>query len=255
MISFTGSTGVGRRLLELGSQTIKRAHLELGGKSAALVLDDADLETSIRRAVDQAFINAGQVCFAWSRLVVPRSKLSASEQILEDVIGEFRVGDPLDVRTTLGPIVTRAARDRVRSYISGAVEEGARVIAGGAEAPSGISRGYFIQPTVLSNVSNRMRIAQEEVFGPVVSLIAHDGDDDAVQIANDSIFGLHGAVFSSDDEHAMRIARRMRTGQVDINGFKLGMVAPFGGYKQSGLGRELGLHGLHEYLEVKSIQR
>lgn len=255
MISFTGSTGVGRRLLELGSQTIKRAHLELGGKSAALVLEDADLESSLRSAVGQAFINSGQICFAWSRLVVPRAKVAASEQILRGILDEFQVGDPLDDATTLGPIVTSAARDRVRSYITGALGEGANLVSGGIEPPVGVDRGYFIRPTVLSGVDNRMRIAQEEVFGPVVSLIAHDGDEHAVEIANDSIFGLHGAVFSADHEHAMTVARGMRTGQVDINGFKLGIYAPFGGFKQSGLGRELGVHGIQEYLEVKAIQR
>ncbi|MBN8997072.1 MAG: aldehyde dehydrogenase family protein [Rhizobiales bacterium] len=257
MISFTGSTAVGRRLLELGSQTIKRAHLELGGKSAAIVLDDADLESSLRSALGQAFINAGQVCFAWSRLLVPRAKVAESEEILTSIAGELRVGNPLDPSTTLGPIVSEAARERVRAHIDGAVREGARLVAGGADMPETVNRGYFVRPTVLSDVKNSMRIAQEEVFGPVVSVIAHDGDDDAAAIANDSIFGLHGAVFSSDHGRAMRLARRVRTGQVDINGFKLGnqLHAPFGGFKQSGLGRELGLHGIHEYLEVKSIQQ
>ena len=256
MISFTGSTAVGRRLLELGSQTIKRAHMELGGKSAAVVLDDADLESSLRSAIGQAYINAGQVCFAWSRLVVPRQKLSACEDILAGIVDELKLGDPLDPTTTLGPVVSDAARQRIRSYIDGAVSEGARVLRGGSDAPTHLNRGYFIRPTVLSNVTNDMRIAQEEVFGPVVSVIAHDGDDDAVRIANDSIFGLHGAVFSADQERALAYARRVRTGQVDINGFKLGVnpAAPFGGFKQSGLGRELGMHGIQEYLEVKSIQ-
>ncbi|MGL3149028.1 aldehyde dehydrogenase family protein [Microbacterium sp. A82] len=254
MISFTGSTGVGRRLLQLGSETIKRAHLELGGKSAALVLDDADLATSLKQATDQAFTNAGQVCFAWSRLVVPRSRLRAAEDILQEIVGNHRVGDPLDTETTLGPIVTSAARDRVRGYIDGAVREGARLVTGGRSLPDGIDRGYFVRPTILSDVHNGMRIAQEEVFGPVIALIPHDGDADAVRIANDSIFGLHGAVFSSDAERALGVARRMRTGQVDLNGFKLGGVAPFGGFKQSGLGRELGSFGIQEYLEVKSVQ-
>ncbi len=253
MISFTGSTGVGRRLLELGSQTVKRAHLELGGKSAALVLDDADLESSLRSIVGQAFTNAGQVCFAWSRIMVPRAQLAQSEEILRAVVGEFTMGDPLDPATTLGPIVTHAARERVRSYIAGAVSDGARVVTGGIE-PTAIQRGYFVQPTVMSGVENSMRIAQEEIFGPVVSLIAHDGDAHAIQMANDSIFGLHGAVFSADHGRALTVARGLRTGQVDLNGFKMGMQAPFGGFKQSGIGRELGVHGLNEYLEVKSIQ-
>ena len=254
MISFTGSTGVGRRLLELGSQTVKRAHLELGGKSAALVLDDADLPTALKRATDQAFTNSGQVCFAWSRLVVPEQKLSEAEEILRAIVAEHTVGDPLDPATTLGPIVTAAARERVRGYIDGAVADGARVVTGGRGFPAGIDRGYFIAPPILSNVDNSSKIAQEEVFGPVIALLTHEGDDDAVRIANDSIFGLHGAVFSGDDERALAVARRMRTGQVDLNGFKLGGEAPFGGFKQSGLGRELGAYGIEEYLEVKSIQ-
>ena len=254
MISFTGSTGVGRRLLELGARTIKRAHLELGGKSAALVLDDAALEPALRAIAGQALINAGQICFAWSRIVVPEDRLGESGDILAAIVSDHRVGDPLDPETTLGPIVTDAARNRVREHIGRAVDEGARIVSGGIDPPAETDRGYFVRPTVLSNVDNRMRIAQEEVFGPVVCLIGHRGDADAVRIANDSIFGLHGAVFSADQERAMAAARGIRTGQVDINGFKLGMQAPFGGFKQSGLGRELGRHGIEEYLEVKAIQ-
>lgn len=253
MISFTGSTGVGRRLLELGSQTIKRAHLELGGKSAAIVLDDAPLESALRDIVGQAFTNAGQVCFAWSRILVPRASLSEAEELLRSLVGEYRMGNPLDPETTLGPIVTHAARERVHSFVSGAISDGARLITGGTGTGE-MQRGYFVSPTVVSGVDNSMRIAQEEIFGPVVSVIAHDSDADAVRIANDSIFGLHGAVFSADDERALGIARGMRTGQVDLNGFKMGMRAPFGGFKQSGIGRELGVYGLREYLEVKSIQ-
>ncbi|MBT0957217.1 aldehyde dehydrogenase family protein [Alphaproteobacteria bacterium KMM 3653] len=254
MISFTGSTGVGKLLLGIGAQTIKRAHMELGGKSAAIVLEDADLDSALPAAIEQAFINAGQVCFAWSRLLVPRAKLARCEEILRDVVSRYVVGDPLDPATTLGPVVTRAATDRVRKFVSQAVSQNARIVTGGIEAPKGLSRGYFLQPTVLSDVDNRMPIAQEEIFGPVVSVIAHDGEDDAVRIANDSVFGLHGAVFSGDHARALGVARRIRTGQVDLNGFKLGMTAPFGGFKQSGLGRELGKFGLEEYLEVKSIQ-
>lgn len=254
MISFTGSTGVGRRLLELGSQTIKRAHLELGGKSAALVLDDADLEDSLGKVVSQAYINAGQICFAWSRVVVPRGREKDAEEILADLMGRFRLGDPLDPATTLGPLATGVARDRVRTHVQGAVEQGAHVVAGGSAAPDGLERGYFVRPTVLGGVAPEMDIAQQEVFGPVLSLLSHDGDQDAVRIGNNSVFGLHGAVFSPDAERAMRAARGLRTGSVDINGFKLGMQAPFGGFKQSGLGRELGRYGLEEYLEVKAIQ-
>lgn len=254
MISFTGSTAVGRRLLELGASTIKRAHLELGGKSAAIVLDDADLESALTTILDQAYINAGQVCFAWSRVIVPRSRMRLCEEILADVANSRHQGDPLDPSVTIGPIVTSTARDRVTSYINGALDEGARLVAGGSDQPDGLDRGYFVQPTVLSDVDNRSRIAQEEVFGPVVAIIAHDGDDHAVALANDSIYGLHGAVFSENPDRAQGVARRVRTGVIDINGFKLGADAPFGGFKQSGLGRELGVFGLEEYLEVKAIQ-
>jgi aldehyde dehydrogenase (NAD+) len=254
MMSFPGSTRVGRRPHEIGSQTIKRAHMELGGKSAAILLDDAALEQSLRAAVGQAFINSGRVCFAWSRLLVPRARLKASEDILKGVVEEFRIGNPLDGDTTLGPIVASVARQNVRTYIADAVRDGARIVSGGVEMPAGLNRGYFVAPTILSEVDNGMRIAQEEVFGPVMSVIACDGDDNAVQIANDSIFGLHGAVFSADADRALAVARRLRTGQVDINGFKLGMYAPFGGFKQSGLGREPGRYEFQEYLEVKSIQ-
>jgi len=254
MISFTGSTGVGRRLLELGSQTVKRAHLELGGKSAALVLDDADLQDAVQRVVGQAYINAGQICFAWSRLVVPRDRVAEAEHILAAMVDRFVVGNPMDPATTLGPVVTRTAMDRVRGHIDRAVVQGAHVVAGGSAPLPGLERGYFVRPTVLGGVTPAMDVAQQEVFGPVVALMTHDGDDDAVRISNDSVFGLHGAVFSSSPERAMRVARRVRTGAVDINGFKLGMEAPFGGFKQSGLGRELGRYGLEEYLEVKAIQ-
>jgi betaine-aldehyde dehydrogenase len=256
MISFTGSTAVGRRLLELGSRSIKRAHMELGGKSAAVVLDDGDLELALRTVLGQAFINAGQICFAWSRIVVPRNKLAASEEILGALVDELQVGDPLNPSTTLGPVVTEAARERVWGYIDGAVASGARLVRGGSQPPPHLNRGFFVRPTVLSDVDNNMRVAQEEVFGPVVCVIAHDGDDDAARIANDSIFGLHGAVFSADHDRAVAYARRIRTGQIDINGFKLGdnRFAPFGGFKQSGLGREHGELGIHEYLEVKAVQ-
>lgn len=254
MISFTGSTDVGRRLLELGSQTIKRAHLELGGKSAALVLDDADLGDSLEKVVGQAFINAGQICFAWSRVVVPRDRVREAEEILAGLMERFSVGDPLDTATTLGPLTTAVARDRVRRHVDHAVEQGARVVAGGSAAPEGLDHGYFVRPTVLGGVTPEMDVAQQEVFGPVLALLTHVGDQDAVRIGNDSVFGLHGAVFSADPDRAMSAARGLRTGAVDINGFKLGTEAPFGGFKQSGLGRELGRYGLEEYLEVKAIQ-
>lgn len=253
MISFTGSTAVGKRLMVVASDHVKRVGMELGGKSACVVLDDADLETALATALEQAWMNSGQICFAWSRIVVPRERLAEAEAILSRLVEAQIVGDPREAATTIGPLASAVQRDRVQEYLRIGVEEGARVVAGGpdGELPE---VGFYVRPTVFSGVESRMRIAQEEIFGPVLVVLAHDGDDDAVRIANDTVYGLHGAVFSADHDRAMALARRLRTGVVDINGAKLNVHAPFGGYKQSGLGRELGTHGLEEYLEIKSIQ-
>jgi acyl-CoA reductase-like NAD-dependent aldehyde dehydrogenase len=254
MISFTGSTRAGKRVSELASQTVKRVALELGGKSANVILDDADLDTAVRRGVQQVLVNTGQSCNAWTRMLVPRDKQSEVERIAVEVFSETAVGDPLDAGSFVGPLVSKAQQERVQGYIRKGVEEGARLVAGGDAPPAGHERGYFVRPTLFADVTPDMTIAQEEIFGPVISIIPYDTEDEAVRIANDSVYGLAGAVWSADPERAKRVARRIRTGQVDINGGGFNMLAPFGGYKQSGNGRELGEFGFEEFLEVKSLQ-
>ncbi len=254
MVSFTGSTRAGRRVAELASQTVKRVALELGGKSPSIVLDDADLETAVKRSVQNCYLNSGQTCSAWTRLLVPRRRHDEAAAIAKQVAESFTLGDPLAADTKLGPLVSAAQRDRVRGYIRKGIEEGATLLTGGAEPPEGRERGFFVKPTVFAGVDNRMTIAQEEIFGPVLCIIPYDDEEDAVRIANDTIYGLGGGVWSADAERAKRVARRLRTGQVDINGGRYNIMAPFGGYKQSGYGREFGTHGLEEYLEIKSLQ-
>ena len=254
MVSFTGSTAAGRRVSIAASTTVKRVALELGGKSACVVLDDADLALAVRAAVASCFLNAGQTCAAQTRLLVPREHLADAENIAVVEADAYRMGDPLDDDTTLGPVASSEHRDSVRHHIDRARRNGARLICGGAAAPNDQRHGYFVRPTVFSDVDPSDALAQEEVFGPVLSIISHDGDDDAVRIANDSRYGLAGAVWSASQDRAIAIARRIRTGQVAINGGAFNPVAPFGGYKQSGLGRELGRFGLEEFLEVKSLQ-
>jgi acyl-CoA reductase-like NAD-dependent aldehyde dehydrogenase len=254
VVSLTGSTRAGRRVMELAAPTAKRVTLELGGKSASVVLDDVDPDQVIAGCVTQCFRNAGQNCSALSRLVVPRSWLPQVEAIAAAAADEFVVGDPFDPATEMGPLVSATQRERVREYIRVGIAEGARLVAGGAEPPRGLDRGYFVRPTVFTDVAPAMRIAQEEIFGPVLCVLAHDGDDDAVAIANDSRFGLAGAVWSADADRAGRVARRMRTGRVVINGGEFNAGAPFGGYRQSGVGRELGRYGLEEFLETKTLQ-
>lgn len=254
MISFTGSTRAGRRVSELAAQTVKRVALELGGKSASIVLDDANLTRAINSTVANCYFNSGQTCSAHTRLLVPQERHDEAAQIAKAAAAKFVPGDPRDERTRLGPLISAAQRERVRSYIRKGIEQGATLISGGAEAPAGLEKGYFVQPTVFANVQSRMTIAQEEIFGPVLSIIPYKDEEDAVWIANDTIYGLAGGVWSGDAERAKRVARRLRTGQVDINGGRYNPLAPFGGYKQSGHGREFGKWGLEEYLEVKSLQ-
>ena len=254
MVSFTGSTRAGRRVSELASQSVKPVALELGGKSPNVILDDAELETAVTDGVAKCFLNSGQTCSALTRMLVPRARLEEAERIAAAVADAYTVGDPFAESTRLGPLVSDVQRERVRGYIRKGVEEGARLVTGGEESPEGQERGYFVRPTVFSDVRSDMAIAQEEIFGPVLSILPYDDEEDAVRIANDSQYGLAGGVWSADEERAQRVARRIRTGQVEINGGVFNPLAPFGGYKQSGHGRELGRHALEEYLQVKSMQ-
>ncbi|GAC1582248.1 MAG: aldehyde dehydrogenase family protein [Candidatus Dormibacteria bacterium] len=254
MVSFTGSTAAGKRVSQLAAETVKRVTLELGGKSANVILDDADLEAAVKRGVQQVLVNSGQSCNAWSRMLVPRARAAEAERIARETVEATTVGDPTQEGSFLGPVVSRAQHQRVRGYIQKGIDEGARLVIGGTEAPEGLERGYFIRPTIFGGVTPEMTIAREEIFGPVVSIMPYDDEDDAVAIANDSLYGLAGAVWSADPERAKAVARRIRTGQVDINGGGFNMLAPFGGYRQSGNGRELGTYGFEEFLEVKSLQ-
>ena len=255
MVSFTGSTRAGRRVAELAAPTVKRVALELGGKSANLILDDADLEAAVRAGVQHVCLNSGQMCTAWSRMLVPESRAEEAARIARDEAARVRVGDPLDPATKMGPLVSRTQRDRVRGYIRAGLEGGAELVAGGLEPPDGLTRGFFVRPTVLAGVTAGMTVAQEEIFGPVLSILTYGDEDDGITLANDTIYGLGGAVWSGDPARAERVARRIRTGQVHINGAPFNPIAPFGGMKQSGRGRELGVWGLEEYLELKALNR
>ena len=254
MISFTGSTAAGKAVSKAGADTIKRIALELGGKSPNVILDDADLEKAVTDGVGKAFLNSGQTCSALTRMIVPRSKLAQVEDIATKAAESYTPGDPFGETTRLGPLVSHVQRERVRGYIQKGIDEGAKLLTGGVEAPEGLEQGYFVRPTVFSEVRNDMTIAQEEIFGPVLSIIPYDTEEEAVEIANDSIYGLAGGVWAGDKDKATAIARRLRTGQVEVNGGSFNPMAPFGGYKQSGHGRELGTFGLEEFLETKSMQ-
>jgi acyl-CoA reductase-like NAD-dependent aldehyde dehydrogenase len=253
-ISFTGSTTAGRKVSEAAAGTIKRVALELGGKSPNIILEDADLEPAIKDGVAKCFLNSGQTCSALTRMLVPRSRLAEAEQIAGAVAEFFKPGDPFAEGTMLGPLVSEEQRELVRGYIEKGSAEGAKLVTGGVEPPEGLEQGYFVAPTVFSEVTTGMTIAQEEIFGPVLVLMPYEDEEEAVAIANDSIYGLAGGVWSGDQEHAKSVARRIRTGQVEINGGAFNPLAPFGGYKQSGYGRELGKYGLEEFLQIKSLQ-
>ncbi|MEV1291880.1 aldehyde dehydrogenase family protein [Pseudonocardia sp. NPDC049635] len=253
MVSFTGSTAAGKRVSVVASDTVKRVALELGGKSANVVLDDADLTKAVKVGLGNAWINGGQTCTAWTRMLVPAAR---QEEILSELVAaaqRYTVGDPTDPSTRIGPMSSAAQQERVRSYVERGVADGARVVFGGPEPVEGLD-GAYVRPTIFADVDPDSVIAQEEIFGPVLSVIPYADEEEAVAIANNTVYGLAGAVFG-EQEHALAVARRLRTGQVDVNGGAFNVLAPFGGYKQSGSGRELGRFGLEEFLETKSIQR
>jgi betaine-aldehyde dehydrogenase len=255
MISFTGSTRAGKRISEIAAQSVKRVALELGGKSASVILDDADLAAAVKSTVNGCYLNSGQTCTALTRMLVPQSRYEEAAKAAVEAANTFKVGDPLAEATRLGPLSSAAQLERVRAYIKKGQQEGAELLAGGAEPPEGVpAGGYYVRPTVFGRVKNSMTIAQEEIFGPVLSIIPYQDEEDAVRIANDSPYGLAGAVWSKDESRAQRVARRIRAGQVDVNGGAFNMNAPFGGFKQSGHGREAGVYGLEEFLEYKSLQ-
>jgi aldehyde dehydrogenase (NAD+) len=254
MVSFTGSTRAGKRVAELAAGTVKRVALELGGKSANVILADADLTRAVKVGVANAFLNSGQTCTAWTRMIVPAEQYEEAVGLAAAAAEAMPLGPPDAEGTKLGPVASAAQRDRVRAYIELGVAEGARLVTGGAEAPEGLASGYYVRPTVFADVRADMAIAREEIFGPVLAILPYADEDEALELANDSIYGLAGGVWSGDRNRAIAFARRMRTGQVDVNGGRFNPVAPFGGYKQSGNGRELGRFGLEEFLETKAMQ-
>jgi aldehyde dehydrogenase (NAD+) len=255
MISFTGSTRAGKRVSAVAAETIKKVALELGGKSANVVLDDADLGKAVKIGIANTFINGGQTCTAWTRMLVPADRHDEAAELAAAAAAKYTVGDPTQESTRIGPMSSAAQRDRVLGYLRTGVEEGATVAFGGPDATGLPERGAYVAPTVFAGVRPEMTIAQEEIFGPVLSILPYRDEDEAVEIANSTIYGLAGAVFSGSDDRAIAVAKRLRTGQVDVNGGAFNPVAPFGGYKQSGNGRELGKFGLEEFTELKAIQR
>jgi aldehyde dehydrogenase (NAD+) len=258
MISFTGSTRAGKRVAEVAAGTLKRVALELGGKSANVLLDDLDdagFEKAVRDGVGKAYLNSGQTCTALTRMLVPADRLGEAERIAADEVEtKFQPADPFADGAMLGPLASQAQVERVNGYIQKGIDEGAKLVTGGTGRPEGLDEGYFVRPTVFSEVRNDMTIAQEEIFGPVLSIITYDDEDDAATIANDSAYGLAGGVWSADPERAKSFARRIRTGQIEVNGGAFNPSAPFGGFKNSGYGREYGSHGFEEFLEIKSMQ-
>ncbi len=253
MVSFTGSTRAGIEVAKNAAPTVKRVAQELGGKSANIFLQDADLETALARDVAGMYVNSGQSCNAGSRMLIPQERMDDAIRIAKETTEQVVVGAPGDEGTAVGPVVSETQFKKVQALIEKALEEGATLVAGGPGRPEGIESGYFVRPTVLANVTNDMTIAQEEIFGPVLTLIAYKDEDDAVRIANDTVYGLAGMVNSGDPAHARAVARRLRTGMVHVNGAPLTQDAPFGGYRQSGNGREYAGHGIREFLEAKSI--
>ena len=254
MVSFTGSLRAGTRVAELAAAGVKRVTLELGGKSPNVVLDDAeDLPLIVQGAIRSAFLNSGQTCSALTRLIVPRQHLPEVERVAVELVERERVGDPTQEETNLGPVVSQTQHERVLGYINQGIKEGARLVIGGPQKPDSAGDGYFVAPTVFSDVRSDMTIAQEEIFGPVLVVMPYDSEEEALEIANGTPYGLSGGVWSSDRDRAERVAKRLRTGQIKLNGAAFNPTAPFGGYKQSGIGRELGAHGLQEYFETKAL--
>jgi aldehyde dehydrogenase (NAD+) len=251
-ISFTGSTAVGKTILREAAETMKRVTLELGGKSPSIILDDADLEKAVAGALQAGFVNSGQACVAGTRILVPESLLEEVLAIATAQMDDFPAGDPRDQATAIGPMASERQWDRVQSYIRRGLEEGARIVAGGPGRPEGLPDGYFVRPTLFAGVTNDMTIARDEIFGPVLSILTYRDDDHAVEIANDTTYGLHAYVFSSDPARARRVASRLEAGRVAING-GFEQLSPFGGFKQSGIGREYGTFGLEGFLEPRSV--
>jgi aldehyde dehydrogenase (NAD+) len=252
-ISFTGSTVVGKTIVRDGASTMKRVTLELGGKSPNVLLDDADLAQAIPLALGLCFMNSGQACIAATRLIVPESRLDDVKKALLQALPSFKVGDPSSRDTAIGPMVTKRQYERVQAYIRKGIEEGAEVLVGGEGHPEGLEAGHFVQPTIFTNVTSKMTIAQEEIFGPVLSVLTYKTEEEAIEIANDTMYGLYGYVSGKDMQRANRVASRIVAGRVTINGFRDAMMAPFGGFKQSGIGREFGVYGIEAYLEPKAI--
>ncbi len=253
MVSFTGSTRAGTRVAEVAAANVTRVHQELGGKSANIVLDDADFAAAIPSAVGACYLNSGQTCSALTRLLVPADRMDEAAELAAQAAAGFTVGPADDEGSRLGPLVSQTQWDRVQGYIQAGIDEGATLVTGGTGKPEGLDAGYYVKPTVFSNVDNSMSIARDEIFGPVLSIIGYDNEEDAIRIANDSDYGLSGGVWSSDNDRALAVAKKLRTGEVDMNGSFLNTDAPFGGYKKSGNGRELGRFGLSEFVEAKQI--
>jgi aldehyde dehydrogenase (NAD+) len=252
-VTFTGSTAVGRSIMRAAAETMKRVTLELGGKGPNIILPDADLESAIATVIAVGFLNSGQACIAGTRVLAPRSRLPEILQRLQTAVAALKVGPSNDPSVSIGPMVSRKQWDRVQGYIRVGLEEGAELLVGGEGRPAGLDRGWFVQPTVFTGVGNDMRIAREEIFGPVLCVIPYDDEDEAVAIANDSPYGLQAYVESADRAHAHRVAERLDCGRVTINGAPHAPLAPFGGFKQSGIGREYGAYGLAAHLEVRAI--
>ncbi len=253
MVSFTGSTRAGISVAQNAAPSVKRVAQELGGKSANIILDDADLQKAVSNGAADCFQNTGQSCNAPTRMLVPRDKIDEAAEIAKARAESTVVGDPTAEGTQVGPLVSEQQWNKVQTLIQAGLDEGATLVSGGTGRPDGLAKGYYVKPTVFSNVNNDMTIAREEIFGPVLSIIPYDGDDEAIRIANETPYGLSGYVSSSDIERARRVASKLRTGMVHINGAPLDSMAPFGGFKQSGNGREWGPHGIDEFLEVKSV--